>query len=86
MIAVLVVPRGMIWSISFSNSWTLATCALAMKQSSPVMRSHSTMAGSLLSNAASLPSWPGIGRTRMCTANGSPSAAGLILVLTMLDM
>ena len=76
MIDVLVCANGMILSISRSRSPTERTCALATKQSSPVMRSHSTISGNSAIRAATLRSWPAIGRMRIDAASGEPSAAG----------
>ena len=52
-----------------------------MKQSSPVMRSHSTISGMPRKISATFCSCPGIGRMRSQAAIGRPSAPGLILTL-----
>ena len=50
MIDVLVIANGMIRSMIFSRCSIERTCALAMKQSSPVTRSHSTISGQVAQN------------------------------------
>jgi hypothetical protein len=50
-----------------------------MKQSSPVIRSHSTISGNSRRISATFCSCPGMGLIRSQAAIGSPSAFGLIV-------
>ena len=54
-----------------SSRWvTERTCALTRKQSSPVMRWHSTTSGMLRTSSVTLWIWRGAGRTRMIALSG----------------
>ena len=64
MIDVVVWPKGRKRSMTSSRCSTSRTCSFMKKQSSPVMRWHSTTSGVSRASSATLASWRGAGRMR----------------------
>ena len=69
-------PYGLDLSISSSMCVTSRTCAFMKKQSSPVMRWHSTTSGVARARSATFVSSRGAGRMRMTTVSEKPRARG----------
>ena len=76
MIDVVVCPNGRNRSITSSRCWTSRTWSFMKKQSSPVMRWHSTTSALSRASPATFASWRGAGRTRSTTLSAYPSARG----------
>jgi hypothetical protein len=80
MIDVVVCPYGVKRSISSSRCSIECTCAFMKKQSSPVMRWHSTTSPLFRASSATRGSWRDAGRTRITALSAYPRARGSMSV------